>query len=124
MADDLRISLDDLRRRMEAGEDFTVIDTRKPQDWRNRMSCCRKPPVSRSTTSKSIFDGFRGINRSSLIAPDLKSIQAPVWRKDFVSADTRMSGHFEVDWMGGKMPDYPRNRNGKRHERAFWRKLR
>ena len=33
MRDDLRISLDELRRRMEAGEDFTVIDTRNPQAW-------------------------------------------------------------------------------------------
>jgi rhodanese-related sulfurtransferase len=33
MPDDLRISVDELRRRMEAGEDFTVIDTRNPQAW-------------------------------------------------------------------------------------------
>ena len=33
MPEDLRISLDELRRRMEAGEDFTVIDTRNPQAW-------------------------------------------------------------------------------------------
>ncbi len=33
MPDDLRITVDDLRKRMEAGEDFTVIDTRNPQAW-------------------------------------------------------------------------------------------
>ena len=33
MPDDLRISTDELRKRMEAGEDFTVIDTRNPQAW-------------------------------------------------------------------------------------------
>lgn len=33
MPEDLRISLDELRRRMEAGEDFTVVDTRNPQAW-------------------------------------------------------------------------------------------
>lgn len=33
MPDDLRIAIGDLRRRMEAGEDFTVIDTQKPQEW-------------------------------------------------------------------------------------------
>jgi len=33
MPDDLRISVDELRRRMEAGEDFTIIDTRNPQAW-------------------------------------------------------------------------------------------
>ena len=28
-----RITPDDLKRRMDAGEDFTVIDTRNPQAW-------------------------------------------------------------------------------------------
>ncbi len=28
-----RITVDDLRKRMEAGEDFTLIDTRNPQAW-------------------------------------------------------------------------------------------
>jgi len=33
MPDDLRITVDELRKRMEAGEDFTIIDTRNPQAW-------------------------------------------------------------------------------------------
>lgn len=33
MGQDLRITVDDLRRRMESGEDFTLIDTRNPQAW-------------------------------------------------------------------------------------------
>ncbi len=33
MADAPRITPDELRRRMEAGEDFTVIDVRNPQAW-------------------------------------------------------------------------------------------
>ena len=33
MADALRVTVDELRRRMEAGEDFTVIDVRNPQAW-------------------------------------------------------------------------------------------
>jgi rhodanese-related sulfurtransferase len=28
-----RITVDDLKRRMDAGEDFTVIDDRNPQAW-------------------------------------------------------------------------------------------
>lgn len=28
-----RITADDLKRRMDAGEDFTVIDVRNPQAW-------------------------------------------------------------------------------------------
>lgn len=31
--DDLRISIDELKRRMSAGEEFTVIDARNPQAW-------------------------------------------------------------------------------------------
>ena len=33
MPDNLRIALDELRKRMENGEDFTIIDTRNPQAW-------------------------------------------------------------------------------------------
>ena len=33
MSDDLRISVDDLRHRMNAGEQFLFIDTRNPQAW-------------------------------------------------------------------------------------------
>ena len=33
MPDNLRIAVDDLRKRMEAGEDFVFIDTRNPQAW-------------------------------------------------------------------------------------------
>jgi len=33
MADAPRITVDELKRRMEAGEDFVVIDVRNPQAW-------------------------------------------------------------------------------------------
>jgi rhodanese-related sulfurtransferase len=33
MPDALRITVDELRKRMEAGEDFTLIDVRNPQAW-------------------------------------------------------------------------------------------
>ena len=33
MPDSLRIVVGDLRKRMEAGEDFVLIDTRNPQAW-------------------------------------------------------------------------------------------
>jgi rhodanese-related sulfurtransferase len=33
MPDDLRITIDELKKRMEAGEDFALIDTRNPQAW-------------------------------------------------------------------------------------------
>jgi rhodanese-related sulfurtransferase len=33
MTDARRITVEELKRRMEAGEDFTVIDVRNPQAW-------------------------------------------------------------------------------------------
>lgn len=33
MVSDLRITVDELKRRMEAGEDFTIVDVRKPDVW-------------------------------------------------------------------------------------------
>jgi rhodanese-related sulfurtransferase len=33
MADTLRITVDELKRRMEAGEDFVLVDVRNPQVW-------------------------------------------------------------------------------------------
>jgi rhodanese-related sulfurtransferase len=33
MADALRITAEEMKRRMDAGEDFTVIDVRNPQAW-------------------------------------------------------------------------------------------
>ena len=33
MPDKLRITVDEVRKRMEAGEDFVLIDTRNPQAW-------------------------------------------------------------------------------------------
>ncbi len=33
MSDALRISIEELRRRMDAGQDFTLIDSRNPHAW-------------------------------------------------------------------------------------------
>ena len=33
MPEDLRISAEELRKRMEAGEEFTIIDVRNPHAW-------------------------------------------------------------------------------------------
>lgn len=33
MPQDLRITVDELRKRMDGGEDFTIIDARNPQAW-------------------------------------------------------------------------------------------
>jgi rhodanese-related sulfurtransferase len=33
MSDDVRITIEELRKRMQAGEEFRFIDTRNPQAW-------------------------------------------------------------------------------------------
>ena len=33
MADDLRISTNEIKKRMQAGEKFTIIDARNPHTW-------------------------------------------------------------------------------------------
>jgi sulfur-carrier protein adenylyltransferase/sulfurtransferase len=33
MPDNLRITVDEFQKRMEAGEDFVLIDTRNPEAW-------------------------------------------------------------------------------------------
>jgi len=33
MPDSLRITVDDVRKRMEAGEEFIFVDTRNPEAW-------------------------------------------------------------------------------------------
>jgi rhodanese-related sulfurtransferase len=50
MPDDLRISADELGKRMEAGEDFVVIDTRNPQAW--GQSDIKLPEAIRVPTDK------------------------------------------------------------------------
>jgi len=50
MPDTLRITVEELRRRMEAGEDFTIIDTRNPQQW--AQSDVRLPEAIRVPVDK------------------------------------------------------------------------
>jgi hypothetical protein len=48
MPDDLRITVNELRKRMAAGEDFTFIDTRNPQAWAQSVKITgRNPPLCR-----------------------------------------------------------------------------
>jgi hypothetical protein len=56
MPDDLRIRIDELRKRMEAGEDFEVIDTRNPQVWAE--SDVMLPRISSALHSRDAPAGF------------------------------------------------------------------
>ncbi len=53
LTDSLRITIDQLRKRMDAGEDFTLLDTRNPQAW--AQSDAKLPKALRIT-----LDNFEG----------------------------------------------------------------
>ena len=52
MPEDLRITVNELKKRMEAGEDLTVLDVRNPHTWQNRTGCCWKRSGCRWKSSK------------------------------------------------------------------------
>jgi hypothetical protein len=47
MTETPRITVDELRKQMEAGEDFTVIDVRKPERWQQSDTMIPKAPPTR-----------------------------------------------------------------------------
>jgi len=102
MPDNLRIAVDELRKRMENGEDFTIIDTRNPQAW-SQSDDCRSQFVSPWTRSTRTFPKFQRTNRLLPTVPDRTKVPAPVWRKNFGTVDTRMSGRFRAGSMPGGM---------------------
>ena len=79
MPDNLRIAVDELRKRMENGEDFTIIDTRNPQAW-SQSDDCRTKFVSPWTRSTRTFPKFQRTNRLLPTVPDRTKVPAPVWR--------------------------------------------
>ena len=61
MADSLRITVDELKRRMEAGEDFVLIDVRNPQAWAESNSML--PEAIRVPMDK-LEENLRGIPKN------------------------------------------------------------
>ena len=59
-----RITIDELRRRMEAGEDFTIIDVRDPAEWKKSdimIPEARRVPLDRWEQSLATIPGDRPI---------------------------------------------------------------
>jgi hypothetical protein len=103
MPDNLRITVDEVRKRMEAGEDFVLIDTRNPQA--RSQSDVKLPEAIRLPLDNltKIFPRFPRTSPLSRTAPDRTSTLAPVWRKTSGSVGTRMLGHFKAVSMRGAM---------------------
>ena len=64
MASSLRITVDDLRKRMESGEDFVVMDTRNAQEW--AKSDVKIPEAVRAT-SENLSEILSGIPKEKPI---------------------------------------------------------
>jgi hypothetical protein len=70
MADAPRITVEELKRRMDAGEDFTVIDVRNPNAWAETDTVYQKRFGCRWTSSKKTFPEFRRTGPLWRTAPD------------------------------------------------------
>src|SRR6266568_6993593 len=62
MADAPRIMVDDRKRRMRAGEDFTLIDVRKPQVWAESNADIGSDPQVTSALQQDLDDQLHWIN--------------------------------------------------------------
>src|SRR5258705_3530658 len=82
---------------------------------RSRTKSCQKRFACPQTRSTRTSPGFPKTDRLSPTALDPTKAQAPVWRKNFGSADTR-HGRFRADWMPGAMQVCAWSRSAQRHD--------
>lgn len=91
MSTPLRIVVDELRKRMESGEDFTIVDVRKAKPWTEigHHDSGVHSRVTRSTGPKPQegSEEQAGLSHTALV-----SIRVPVWCKGSANWDTKMHG--------------------------------
>jgi hypothetical protein len=112
-----RITVEELKRRMDAGEDFTVIDTRNPTAWAE--SDTMLPEAIRVPLDKLEDNLPRIPKNKSRTALDQMRALAPVWRRNFSSVDTKTCGLFRADCKHGRRLDSQLSRNHERHSERF-----
>ena len=113
MADAPRITAQELKRRMDAGEDFTVIDVRNPNAWAETDTVIPKAirvPLDKLEENLSRIPKSRPVVRT---ARDQARGRAPVWRRNFNNAVTKMYGHFRADSKHGRLLDCQLSQNGR-----------
>jgi len=64
MADDVRLTVDEVREKQEAGEKVAFVDTRNPQSWSDSD---KKLPGALRLTPKEIDHKLSDLARNSLI---------------------------------------------------------
>lgn len=112
MADALRITVDELKRRMETGEDFTLIDVRNPQAWAesDTMLQAIRVPSDKLEENLPRIPRNRPVWRTAL---DRTKALAPVWRGNSSNAGTKMCGRFRADSEHGRTLDCRSRQNGR-----------
>jgi len=100
MANSLRITVDELKNRMEGGEDFTMVDVRKPDVWTESDTMI---PESIRVPLDKLEQNLPRIPKNRPRG-DPTSTQVPVWRKSFGNTATKMCGLFKVDFGRGRTP--------------------
>jgi len=113
MADNLRIGIDELKKRMQAGENIIFIDTRNPQAWAQSDVMLPKAIRVLATISISTSTKFPKTGPSSPTALDRAKGPAPVWCRSFASVVTRMRWRSRVGLMHGEMRACQSNRRWK-----------
>jgi hypothetical protein len=103
MPDGLRITVDEVRKRMEAGEDVVLINTRNPQAWSQSDVKLRRLFGFLWRTLTKAFPRFLRTSPLSRTAPDRTSTLAPIWRKTSRRVEARMLEHFKMVSMRGTM---------------------
>ncbi len=100
MANSLRITVDELKNRMEGGEDFTMVDVRKPDVWTESDTMI---PESIRVPLDKLEQNLPRIPKNRPRG-DPTSTQVPVWRKSFGNTATKMCEIFKVDFGRGRTP--------------------
>jgi hypothetical protein len=77
MAEAQRITVRELKERMEGGEDFTIIDVRNPQAWSESNILIRGDPRPRGSTGGESTKDLQGQIRRSILHLTQRRIQRP-----------------------------------------------
>ena len=108
-----RVTVDEVKQRMDRGEVFTFVDTRNPKAWGEAKT--KLPGAIRIPQKKwnSISTKFRGTAASLPTVRDHMKHPAPVWRKHCWNTVGRMSIRCSRASMPGRTPDFQWTLNSK-----------
>lgn len=106
MTDAPRITIEELKRRMDAGEDFTMIDVRNPNAWAETAVVPEaiRVPLDRLEENLSRIPNTRA---RGVLHFTRRSLQRQFWSGNFVNVVARVSGLFKTGsraWHDAGLP--------------------